>query len=788
MALRKPIFHARLIPFLWTAGVCAFSAWLILSVPAGTIINADLMALLPATEQDPIVQAATTKVEKRFERRVVMLVGAEDFEAAKSAAQYVVRQLSGSEQFHSLNMDRNQGTVRRAISFYLPLRFHLLADDMRILLKDGNVTAFESIILKRYFNPRSPISSKLIENDPLLLLPRFLERHGAKLRGRHQLKDGYVVITTERKIFILILGELASSPFSFSMYQELMPIVDDLRTRLPEKFPGSEFLLAGALPHAAAGTKSAFEEVSTVGFGSIVGIIALFYWVFRSARPMVLAGLSIGLGCLAGLAAHIAIFGQIHMLTLVFGASLVGISVDYSLHYFCERFRFTADWSPQSALRQIMPGITLGLATSVIGFVGLFIAPFPGMQGMAVFSSVGLCVAYGSVVICYPKFTQNLPRPGYQKPLAWMRGYGMVWQRRFNWRAWSSAVILTVFSVLGVLRLSANDDIRLLQTPDAHVSAEEKQVQNIIGNIPASQYYLVEGRDDAEFLERAEYLANQLAPLQERGQLKSIVTLSDFIPSPQRQAENHQLLTPLILGKGYGLDRIAKQIGLPEASRSAYVDAFTSANHAQPVLLSKWLADPVSKPYRHLWLGRTTRGVIGVIGLFGVTNISALQSLANEQQYIHFVDPPGEISDLFRSYRRQTIWLTLISYGVVLLLLLMRYGIIGGLLVMAPPAIAAIVSLGTLGWLGEPINLFNVMAMLLVLGIGIDYSIFFRETGTDNPSTLLAIALSSITTLLAFGLLTLSETTAIHSFGLTILIGICAAFILSPVAGWKIRR
>ena len=162
MALRKPIFHARLIPFLWTAGVCAFSAWLILSVPAGTIINADLMALLPATEQDPIVQAATTKVEKRFERRVVMLVGAEDFEAAKSAAQYVVRQLSGSEQFHSLNMDRNQGTVRRAISFYLPLRFHLLADDMRILLKDGNVTAFESIILKRYFNPRSPISSKLI--------------------------------------------------------------------------------------------------------------------------------------------------------------------------------------------------------------------------------------------------------------------------------------------------------------------------------------------------------------------------------------------------------------------------------------------------------------------------------------------------------------------------------------------------------------------------------------------------------------------------------------------------
>ena len=147
----------------------------------------------------------------------------------------------------------------------------------------------------------------------------------------------------------------------------------------------------------------------------------------------------------------------------------------------------------------------------------------------------------------------------------------------------------------------------------------------------------------------------------------------------------------------------------------------------------------------------------------------------------------GEISSLFGQYRRQTIWLTLISYGVVLLLLAMRYGVSGGLLVMAPPVIAAIASLSVLGFLGEPISLFNVMALLLVLGIGVDYALFFRETGVENPSTLLAIALSSLTTLLAFGLLALSATTAVHAFGLTI-VGILVAFLLSPVAGWKVNK
>ena len=45
-----------------------------------------------------------------------------------------------------------------------------------------------------------------------------------------------------------------------------------------------------------------------------------------------------------------------------------------------------------------------------------------------------------------------------------------------------------------------------------------------------------------------------------------------------------------------------------------------------------------------------------------------------------------------------------------------------------------------------------------------------------------AITLSALTTMLSFGLLSLSSTYAVHSFGFTVLIGIACAYLLSPLA------
>lgn len=781
---RKVILRSKVVAIFWLLAVSGISGWLVVGALGDNAINTNLMSLLPKAERDPVVFDAVERIGKRFERHFVLLVGAQDFVVAKAAAQKVVETLEASKQFDNIRIDQYQDLAKRALSFYLPLRFQLIGSEARAQLLKGDTEAFERGVLQRYYNPKGMVSSYIIDKDPFLLIPRFLEQRSVQLAGRPEIRDGYLTVKESDRIYIVLIGDLSGSPFSVSVQRRLMPLLKTLRSSIPVQFEGSDLLMAGVLPHAAAGTDSAISEMSTVGLGSLLGIVFMLFVIFRSPRPFILTLISIALGCLAGLAACLAVYGEVNLVTLVFGASLVGISVDYSLHYFCERFRFGETWSPNSALRHIFPGITLGLVTSVIGFLGLFFAPFPGMHGMALFSCVGLVVAYGSVVICYPHFTQNLKKPVFDAPLRWMRAYSELWQRRWGRRGVAVVCVLFVFMIVQCFKLVASDDVRLLQTPDADVMAEEMRTRALIGRNLASQFFLVEGRDESDFLAREERLTQALRALQEREKLVGYMAISDFIASPGRQLENRSLLASLISGKESVLGNLARQIGLPKAAREGFAAEFFDAADVPPVSLQQWLAHPVSKPHRHLWLGQSARGVVGVVGLRGVYDLAALQSLGDDDPQWHFLDPAGGISDLFGQYRHQTIWLTAISYAVVLLLLIARYGVGGGLMVMAPPVIAALASLSVLAMLGESISLFNVMALLLVLGIGVDYALFFRETGADNPATLFAIGLSSLTTLLAFGLLSLSATTAIHAFGLTILVGILVAFFLSPMAGW----
>lgn len=777
--------RAKIIALLWIAGLCAVSGWLIGT--RGPTINTNILSLLPQTDRDPVVLATVNRVQRQFESHLAVVVGASDLTAAKRAADIAAERLKESGKFRSLRVNDYRDLVRDAVAFYLPQRFDMLGNAVRSQLQTGREDDFERAVLKRYFAPQSALTSGLIDRDPLMILPAFLQERADNAAGRPEITDGYLAVRTPDRTYIALIGELSGSPFSVNTQRVLIPLLENVRTRLSGDVPGSELMVAGVLPHAAAGTQSGIDEMSTVGFGSLLAIVILLVAMFRSVRPFLLTLSAIGLGCVAGFAACLAVFGEVHLLTLIFGSSLVGISVDYSFHYFCERFRLDDSWSPVAARRHILPGITLGLATSVIGFSGLFVAPFPGMKGMALFSIVGLCVAYGCVVLCYPAMTGRLARARFAVPLYWVGRYGALWQRKWPWPAYAAAAVLAAGALFGCYRLLASDDVRLMQTPNAKVMDEETRIRGLIGRNLASQFLIVEGRDPDDLLRREEGLTAGLRELQADGKLVGYLAVSDFVASAKRRDENRRLVNKLISGDRNALGRIARRIGLPDSTRAAYIAEFEKSGRLPPVGITEWLAHPVSAPHRHLWLGPSDRGVISIVGLRGVYDPAALRSLTDADSDIHFVDPAGDVSDLFGQYRRQTVWLTLASYCLVLLILIFRYGLVGGFLVMAPPAIAAIATLGVLGIAGQPISLFNVMALLLVLGIGVDYSLFFRETGVDNPTTLLAIALSSMTTLLAFGLLAFSATTAIHAFGLTVLLGIFAAFLLSPMSGWRRR-
>jgi predicted exporter len=130
-------------------------------------------------------------------------------------------------------------------------------------------------------------------------------------------------------------------------------------------------------------------------------------------------------------------------------------------------------------------------------------------------------------------------------------------------------------------------------------------------------------------------------------------------------------------------------------------------------------------------------------------------------------------------YRVQVGTWVLLAYLFVLLALVLRYKRQVWRIVM-PPLLASVFTLAILIELEQGINLFHMMALILVLGIGLDMGIFLIETD-EARHTWLAVSLSAFTSLLAFGLLALSDTPVLHHFGVTVAIGLSLVWLIAPL-------
>ena len=111
------------------------------------------------------------------------------------------------------------------------------------------------------------------------------------------------------------------------------------------------------------------------------------------------------------------------------------------------------------------------------------------------------------------------------------------------------------------------------------------------------------------------------------------------------------------------------------------------------------------------------------------------------------------------------------------IVLIVRFGWRAALRILLPSIAATLTTLGLFGWFGVPINLFTMLALWLVLGLGIDYGIFLRHGLDNRPTAILSVTLSACTTLLAFGLLSFSATPFIRSIGLTLLCAITLSWL-----------
>ena len=172
-----------------------------------------------------------------------------------------------------------------------------------------------------------------------------------------------------------------------------------------------------------------------------------------------------------------------------------------------------------------------------------------------------------------------------------------------------------------------------------------------------------------------------------------------------------------------------------------------------------------------------------MVSLQGLSNASLLRVQALDLPGVKLVDRLGDLNNLFAATQISAAELKLLSCVLIVLLLIAPFGFGGALRIVALPLLAALCSLASLGWLGQPLTLFSLFGLLLVTAISVDYAILMREQIGGAAVSLLGTLLAALTTWLSFGLLAVSGTPAVSNFGLSVSLGLAFSFILAPWAG-----
>lgn len=740
-------------------------------------VETDILALLPQERQDPDLDLAIGKFSAGLAGRQIFLLGATPQEA-RGAADAFVTELRGSGAFASVQFEF-AGDLRQRAAVYLLHRAWLLAPPDRRLLEAGETAPLLNRALRAAYTPMGLAQPLSVTEDPLGITNEFL-RAQAPATGNARFEDSTLFIEREGRRYLLVFAEIAGSPFASDVQERVMPAVERARAAAKAVAPsGVEILTSGAIQHAAAATARARQEISTFGTLDSIAVVLLLVLVFGALRPLLLGLLTLALAVGAAFTVTHLLFGRIHILALVFGSSLIGSVIDYSIHFFADRFRDPDRWSPGDAVGHVGPAILLGLATTLIGYLVLAVVPFPGLEQIAVFCMVGLAVGAGSVLCLYPVMSVSAAR---QRPLPKLgiRAGAAIDGFLHGWR-WSPAkfvciALLGAGVVAGLVRLQAQDDVRALQQSPRNLVEEEERVRALLGTGVETRFFLVSSETAQGVLEAEERLAKSLDSLVTDGSITYYQAVSQGLPSVQRQRRDHDLLARHVYERGALLDQAGGELGFESALLERRRAEFTA--DAAPVTVEEWLASPASERTRHQWLGRVGARHASIVTLGGIRDVSALNAV--EVAGVRLVDRVAATTDILGRYRHTMTWLLAAIYCIAALVLMLRFGWRDVPRMLLPSVLATLTTLGLFGWLGVPFNLFTLLALWLVLGLGIDYGIFLRHGRDHRPTAILSVTLSACTTLIAFGLLAFSATPFIRSIGSTLLVAITLswAFVL----------
>lgn len=637
--------------------------------------------------------------------------------------------------------------------------------------------------------------ARWIAADPLELRNLVLARLAALAPSRQaRVHRGQILSADGRHL--LILAKPLASGTDTHFARKAAALMDQLALTLnqapsPTDAPPFQLTAVGAFRAALDNEEMARADSRRALVFSTLGIALLLLLAFPRSWMGLLSLLPAVTGTVAAFFIYALWHPAVSVLTLGFGGAIVSITVDHGIAYMLFLDRPEAS-SGRQAAREIWAVGLIATLTTVGAFLALSLSGFPVLAEIGRFAALGIAGAFGFIHTVLPRILPGLPAARRQPPLPLARGVDSLALSGGRAKLWI-AVILAA-ALLPFARPDFQVDLRRMNTISDSTRAAEEAVTGVWGNLFSRVFLLTE----ADSLEHLRARSDALLPILEKKRREGVFAAA-FVPAmlfpgetaarqhfaawqrfwtPERTAAVRALVAESASSLGFApaaFDAFWGQIQQPTFRLAGIPPAFFDL-----LGISRNPADGTWRQFSTLAPGPAYRPASFYAAMASHPGVRLF-----DPQY--FADTLGGY--LAETFQRM-VWVIGASVVVLLFVFFLDWQLT--LAALLPLAFAFIATLATLAFLGHPLDIPGLMLSIIVLGMGVDYALFFvrahqrylNGSAPDFSRVRMAVFLASASTLIGFGVLMTADHALLKSAGLTTFLGIfyalAGAFLILP--------
>lgn len=571
----------------------------------------------------------------------------------------------------------------------------------------------------------------------------------------------------------LLVAETRSPAFDADGQRRAVQAIRESYAAIPHG--GAGLVLSGPGVFASAVRDSVEQELWRLSLVGLALVLAILYAAYRSAAMLFASFLPVATGLVLGVTAVALGFGKVHGITLGFGVTLIGEVIDYPTYLFMHARRGER---LEQALARIGPTLNLAILTTVFGALAMALSSFEGLAQLGTLTIAGVMAAGVTTRMVLPALVRAR---GAAPPVAAARWLGLCARsaRRLRWPA-----VVLVVAALGLVASRHErlwkDDISGLTPVSESAKRLDRSLRQAIG-APSLRYLVVaRGSSSEAALQASEASAAWLREAVQKGWLSGFDVPTSYLPSTKTQ-RSRQAALPERQVLSTRLGAALADTPFNEDRFVPFLDAVSRTRSAPLLELSDFAGTALALKLGSL-LVRDDDGWSALATLRGVEAPAELarQASAHGQQ---FIDLKLESNELVGTYRNQALGFIGLGFACLAgVLALALRGVKPAARVMAPIAAAVVLDVALLLLLGQALSLFSLVALLLVVGVGLNYALFFArqpESEDERARTQVSLVVCAGTTLSAFGCLAFSSIPVLHEIGLTVALGVVLSLVLA---------